>query len=131
MGEIIENKKFAVKNDGTIVLDTDKEQLNKEILEVIEISSYSHKILAAYKAREIAYDICKTQYDKPNYMDYVEMIMRLNRPVEYKKAEIGRKYKLTSRLLVFMPWFFMIFIPIMIVLKRKHKKLLKKSNIDI
>lgn len=127
MGEIIEDKDFIVIDDGTIVRDSNsnRSSMDKEILETLEVSSYSHKVLAAYKARNIAYRICKAKYGKSNYEDYVEMLMRLNCPIEWEKAEIGRKRRITTRLLIFMPWFFMFFVPILIVQKNKHKKLCK------
>ena len=132
MGELTENKGFVVNDDGTIARDTKSIMLSmdKEILETLDVSSYSHKVLAAYKARNIAFEMCKAQYKKSNYEDYVEKLMRINCPIEWEKAEIGRKYRITTRLLMFMPWFFMIFVPIMVSLKKKHKRLCKKVNAD-
>ncbi len=132
MGEIAENKSFVVNADGTIARDAEsiRMSMDKEILETLDVSSYSHKVLAAYNARNIAYEICKGQYKKSNYEDYVEKLMLINCPIEWEKAEIGRKYRITTRLLMYMPWFFMFFVPILLSLKKKHKKLCKTVNAD-
>jgi len=125
MGEINDISAFAVCDDGTILRYANErlEKMNQEILEVLTVGSSSHRILAAYDAREIAYQICKLQYGHKNYKDYIEMIMRKYCPNEYEKAKIGKKYKITTRFLIFMPWFFMFLVPIMIFLKNKYKKL--------
>ena len=132
MGEIAENKSFVVNADGTIARDAEsiRMSMDKEILETLDVSSYSHKVLAAYKARNIAFEMCKAQYKKSNYEDYVEKLMLINCPIEWEKAEIGRKYRITTRLLMYMPWFFMFFVPILLSLKKKHKKLCKTVNAD-
>jgi hypothetical protein len=80
--------------------------MDKDILDTLNVSSYSHRILAAYQARELAYDICKSQYGKPNYKDYVEMLMRRDCPKEWEKAEVGRKYRNATQCLIWMPYFF-------------------------
>lgn len=130
MGEEVNNRGFMLMDDGTIVRDADEKMksMNKEILDIVEVSSYSHKVLAAYRARNIAYEICKEQYGKLNYEDYVEGLMRQKCPIEYEKAEIGKKYWLMSRCLMYMPFFFMFIIPIMIMLKKQHVKLCKQKS---
>lgn len=120
MGESFDHMNYAVKDDGTIIRNTN---MDKDILDTIEVSSYSHRVLASYEARNLAYEICKEQYGKANYKDYVEMLMRKNCPVEYEKAEIGKNYKLMTRLLIYMPFFFIFIIPYMLYLKKKHKGL--------
>lgn len=93
----LENGEFAIKDDGTIVRnpngrrDGQREGMDKEIFEVIEVGACSHRFLASFQARMQAYRICKNRYGK-NYRDYVEMLMRNNYPVEYEKAEIVKKY---------------------------------------
>ena len=109
------NVDYAVNEDGTIVRNA---YMDKEILETIEVSSYSHRVLAAYEARNLAYEVCKSHYEKANYKDYVEMLMRKNCPIEYEKAEIGKKYRLLTRLLTYTPFFFMFYIPFMIMSSR-------------
>lgn len=115
---------YAVNEDGTIVRNA---YMDKEILETIEVSSYSHRMLAAYEARNLAYEVSKSQYGKANYKDYVEMLIRKNCPIEYEKAEIGKRYRLLTRLLTYTPFFFMFYIPFMIMLRRKHKSLCDKK----
>lgn len=122
MGETFERKEYAVKDDGTIVRNAN---MDKEILETLDVSSYSHRVLAAYEARNLAYDICKSQSGKENYKDYVEMLMRKNCPLEWDKEEIGKIYKVLTRLLIYMPFFFMFIVPMMVYLKKKHRKLCK------
>lgn len=125
MGEINDISRFAVDEDGTILRFANErfEDLNRDLLEVLAVGSASQRILAAYDAREIAYEICKSRYGRKNYKDYVEMVMRKYCPNEYEKAKIGKRYKVTTRFLIFMPWFFMFLVPIMIFLKNKYKKL--------
>lgn len=134
MGEINDISAFAVCDDGTILRYANErlEKMNQEILEVIKVGSYSHRILASYDAWKIACKVCKSQYKQKNYKDYVEMLMRRNCPIEYEKTLIGRKYKCWSCLLACMPWYFFIFIPFMVSLKKKHRALLseKKYNVD-
>lgn len=117
------NVDYAVSEDGTIVRNA---YMDKEILETIEVSSYSHRVLAAYEARNLAYEVCKSHYEKANYKDYVEMLMRKNCPIEYEKAEIGEKYRLLTRLLTYTPFFFMFYIPFMIMLRKKYIALCNK-----
>lgn len=77
--------------------------LDKEILDVIEVNSYSKKILAANNGRKLANKICKEKYGKPNYKEYVEMLMVKHFPKELEKAQQGRKY-------LFWLWFSIIFV---------------------
>jgi ABC-type sugar transport system permease subunit len=67
------------------------EKLDKEILDIIEINSFSKKMLAAYKARKIANKLCLQDYGKANYKEYVEMLMHKHFPNEYKKSVAGAK----------------------------------------
>jgi hypothetical protein len=99
---------FKVKGDGTIerienaaFQNSERSVLDKELLEIIEVNSYSKNILAAYKARRIANRICKKKSGKPNYKEYVEMLMVRNFPQELEKARLGEKY-------LFWLWFIII-----------------------
>ena len=89
---------FKVKEDGTIVRTNEinpqgnNTVLEKELLDIIEVNSYSKNILSAYKGRKLANKICKKKYGKPNYKEYVEMLYVKNFPKELEKAELGRKY---------------------------------------
>jgi hypothetical protein len=148
MGENIDKKEYAIKDDGTIFrgINSDRERMNKEILEVIEVGSFSHRVLAAYQARKAAYKICKAQYGKTNYRDYVEMLMRGKYPMEYEKAEIGKKIvRLLCMMgiigiLVFLilsfPFFVILVLPLLILLtilfwvsyKKKYNSLCDNNN---
>ncbi|GHV11020.1 hypothetical protein FACS1894162_6050 [Bacteroidia bacterium] len=66
--------------------------LDKEILNIIEVNSFSKNLLAAYKARKIANKISKKKYGKENYKEYVEMLMIKYFPQELEKAIKGAKY---------------------------------------
>jgi len=68
--------------------------LDKELLHIIEVNSYSKKILAAYRGRKLANKICKEKYGKTNYKEYVEMLMVKYFPNEHAKSELGKKYVL-------------------------------------
>jgi hypothetical protein len=68
--------------------------LDKEILDIAEVNSFSKSILAAYKARKIANEISKEKYGKENYKEYVEMLMVKHFPKELEKARLGKKYLL-------------------------------------
>jgi hypothetical protein len=99
---------FKVKGDGTIerignadLQNDNYSALDKELLDIIEINSYSKKLLAAYKARKIANKISRQKYGKPNYKEYVEMLMIKHFPKEYEKAQLGGKY-------LFWLWFIII-----------------------
>ncbi len=98
---------FKVKEDGTIVRTNEINSqgnnivLEKELLDIIEVNSYSKKLLAAHKARKIANKISKEKYGKQNYKEYVEMLMVKHFPKELEKAQLGGKY-------LFWLWFSII-----------------------
>jgi hypothetical protein len=89
---------FKVKGDGTIerignadLQNNEISALDKEILDIIKINSYSKELLAAYKARKIVNRISREKYGKPNYKEYVEMLMVKHFPKELEKARfIGK-----------------------------------------
>jgi hypothetical protein len=89
-----DNTIFKIKDDGTVVRidSSSRAELNSELLEIIEVNSYSKKILAAYKGRKLANKICKKKYCNDNYKEYVEMLMVKNYPKEHTKSELGAKY---------------------------------------
>jgi hypothetical protein len=90
-----DNEIFKIKGDGTVVREDNtvsNSKLDKELLEIIEVNSYSKNILAAYKGRKLANKICKMQYGKANYKEYVEMLMIKHFPKEHTKSGLGRKY---------------------------------------
>ena len=140
MGETSEYTKFAIKEDGTIVRDISG--MDKEILDILEVGSCSHRIFASYDARKSAYKICKSQYKGANYKDYVEVLMRRSFPCEYEKAEIGKKIKreyvtfLFLPILLFLGWpalipitlYLLIGIPYLNLLKKKHGLLCENKS---
>jgi len=65
--------------------------LEKEILDIIEVNSYSKNILAAYKGKIVANKISKEKYGKKNYKEYVEMLMITKFPNEHKKMQLSKK----------------------------------------
>jgi hypothetical protein len=65
--------------------------LDREILNIIEVNSFSKSIFAAYKAQKIANKISKENYGKENYKKYVEMLMVKHFPKELEKVRLGRK----------------------------------------
>jgi hypothetical protein len=111
---------FKVKGDGTIerignadLQNNEHSALDKEILDIIEVNSYSKNILAAYKGRKLANKICKEEYGKMNYREYVEMLMVKHFPKEHEKSELGAKYMIMlclSPLLVFALIFLWAFV---------------------
>lgn len=141
MGETIDNKDFVVKEDGTIVRDVSG--MDKEIFDILEVGSCSHRIFASYDARKSAYKICKSQYKGANYKDYVEVLMRRNFSNEYEKAEIGKKIKreyITFLLLlllfffrgpgliIILLYYLLIGIPYLKLLKKKHSLLCENKS---
>jgi len=66
--------------------------LEKEILDIIEVNSFSKNIFAAYNARGIANKISKGKYGQANYKEYVEMLMVKYYPQELVKAIKGAEY---------------------------------------
>ena len=103
------------------------ENIDRGIIETLKISSYSRRVLAAYEAMRLAYDACESQYGKDNYKDYIKLLIKRDCPIEYEKAEVGRRYRRWVRLQFSMPWFFFIFVPFIISLKKKHKRLCKQK----
>jgi hypothetical protein len=102
-----EGEIFKVKGDGTIerignaaLQPSAFSALDKEILDIIKVNSYSKKLLAAYKARKIANRICKAKYGKPNYKEYVEMLMVKHFPKELEKARFIGKSTLLFLLII-------------------------------
>jgi hypothetical protein len=99
--------------------------LDKELLEIIEVNSYSKKILSAYKARKYATEICKKKYRKKNYKEYVEMLMVKYFPDEHKKSELGKRYvRWRNFLILCLPVLGWIILPILPI-RRKLKKMYK------
>ena len=78
-------------NDFIPITD-EQSKLEKEVLDIIEVNSYSKNILAAYNARKIANNVCKEQYGKANYKEYVEMLMLKYFPEEHEKSELGKQF---------------------------------------
>jgi hypothetical protein len=108
MNSVEDGNIFRVKSDGTIerienagLLNSERSALDKELLDIIEVNSYSKEILAACKARKIANKISKQKYGKQNYKEYVEMLMVKHFPKELEKARLGGKY-------LFWLWFSII-----------------------
>jgi hypothetical protein len=98
MAKIKSAEDYKVKGDGTIVRigntnlqNNERSALDKELLDIIEVNSFSKELLAAYKGRMLANRICKKKYDKPNYKEYVEMLMVKYFPKELEKAQQGGK----------------------------------------
>jgi hypothetical protein len=94
-----DDKIFKVKGDGTIerignadTQNNERSALDTELLDIIEVNSYSKKLLAAYRARKIANKIAKKEYAKQNYKEYVEMLMVKHFTKELEKAQLGGKY---------------------------------------
>ncbi len=125
---------FKVKGDGTIerlgrtkTKETKVPQdvntpLAKEILEIIEVNSYSQKLLAAYRARKYANKVSKKKYGRKNYKEYVEMLMVKNYPKELEKAVVGKKYARCRRSLFFIVPAVFVFPAVLMVKYRKQLK---------
>jgi hypothetical protein len=113
-----DDKIFKVKGDGTIerignadTQNNDRSALDKELLDIIEVNSYSKKLLAAYRARKIANKIAKEKYRKQNYKEYVEMLMVKHFPKELEKSQLGEKYyfwRWFTIIIAVIPYFFLI-----------------------
>jgi uncharacterized membrane protein YqjE len=102
----MENTGYRINEDGIIecignadLQNNEISALNEEILDIIKINSYSKELLAAYKARKIANRISREKYGKPNYKEYVEMLMVKHFPRELEKARLGAKYAIMLCLL--------------------------------
>ncbi|MDR1182634.1 MAG: hypothetical protein LBL13_11710 [Bacteroidales bacterium] len=73
-------------------IENEHNELEKELLDIFEVNSYSKNIFAAYKARILTNKICKEKYGKGNYKEYAEMLMLKHFPNEHKKARLGARY---------------------------------------
>ncbi|MDR3286764.1 MAG: hypothetical protein LBT27_04920 [Prevotellaceae bacterium] len=92
--------------------------LEKELLDIFAVNSYSKNIFAAFKARIYANKLCKAKYRKANYKEYVEMLMVKNYPQELEKARLGAKFLFwlcLSVILVIIPPYFIVIILIRIL----------------
>jgi predicted amidophosphoribosyltransferase len=113
------NSQFC-ENCG-VELKTDlRSALDKEILDIIEINSFSKNLLAAYKARKIANKISQEKYGKKNYKEYVEMLMAKHFSKELEKAILGAKYARCRNSLFFILPVVFIF-PIILLVKYRRK----------
>jgi hypothetical protein len=80
-------------NDFIPIEDENKNSaLEKELLDIFAVNSYSKNIFAAFKARRYANNFCKEKYRKANYKEYVEMLMVKNYPQELEKARLAGKF---------------------------------------
>jgi len=79
---------FAITEDGTIKRPYD---LEASILNIIRVAASKDNLLAAYDARKSCYKLCK-RAGCPNPINYVETLQLDNYPLEFKKAEYGRRY---------------------------------------
>jgi hypothetical protein len=99
-----EDKIFKIRGDGTVIRadeTSSHSELERELLEIVEVNSYSKKILAAYRGRKLANKICKKKYGKANYKEYVEMLMVKHFPKEHEKSELGAKYIVWRNFLIY------------------------------
>jgi len=83
-------KNFAITEDGTIMRFSD--ELDIALLNIIRVNANKDDILAAYKAREKCYKLCKESLNRKDYKEYVETLQLDNFPNELKKAEYGKRY---------------------------------------
>lgn len=91
------------QNDFLPISDENKNfALEKEILDIVEVNSFSKNILAAYKVSKIANKVSKQQYGYSNYKEYVEMIMIKNFPIKLEKVLLGSKYYCYHKSLFFV-----------------------------
>jgi ABC-type sugar transport system permease subunit len=127
-----DNQIFKVRGDGTIVREDEvkskvQSTLDKELLDIIEVNSFSKNILAAYKARKIANKISKEKYGKKNYKEYVEMLMVKFFPKELDKARLGKKYRAwrntTIWICLIVPFSLTFLFIVVMPLRRKLKEL--------
>ena len=91
MGMNYNNKgKFAIAEDGTIKRPYN--ELDEAMLNIMRVGASKDDILAAYKAREKCYQLCKESAKRPDYKEYVETLQLDNFPNELKKADYGKRY---------------------------------------
>lgn len=99
MGMNYNNKeKFAIADDGTIKRPYN--ELDEAMLNIMRVGASKDDILAAYKAREKCYQLCKESAKRPDYKEYVETLQLDNFPNELKKADYGKQYVILVRWIV-------------------------------
>jgi len=116
-----DDKIFKVKGDGTIVRvdepDNSGTKLNatdKALLTIIRIGANKQSILAARNAQKKCFKIYRKQTGRVDYKEHVQQLQLDYYPNEFKKSELGRKYKnqiwwfplLAIVLLYGLGWFF-------------------------
>ncbi|MDR3286765.1 MAG: hypothetical protein LBT27_04925 [Prevotellaceae bacterium] len=112
-------------NDFIPIGDTQSE-LEKEILDIIEVNSFSKNILAAYKARRIANKLSKEKYRKANYKEYVEMLMVKYFPNELAKSKLGTKYARWKHLVISLFFLIPFSVPVLLLIVLPTRKKLKE-----
>lgn len=87
----VEDSSMLSINDG----------LNEALFNTMRLAACRNDILAAYKAREKCYKLCRRYASVPDYKEYVEVFQLDNFPDELKKADYGKRYVKRSYWLAF------------------------------
>lgn len=81
--EIVKESKFCEHCGRQIIVLNDEDEM---LLNVIRVASFHPKLLAAYKARQRCYKLCKKQSHRIDYKEYVWKLQLDYYPNEFKKS---------------------------------------------
>lgn len=87
---------FTIHTDGVIERGNELETV---LLNILEVGSHRMSPLAAYKAQRKCFKIAKNEREI-DFKEYVERLQLDHYPVEFKKAEYGRRIVVLSYLII-------------------------------